>query len=39
VARWSGLWLRAQLVDDPIARALIYRVGGSPDGVVSVRTD
>ena len=39
VARWSGLWLRAQLVHDPIARALISRVGGTPDGVVSVRTD
>ncbi len=39
VARWSGLWLRAQLVDDPIARTLIYRVGGSLDGVVTVRTD
>lgn len=39
VARWSGLWLRAQLRDDPIARTLIYRVGGSRDGVVTVRTN
>ncbi|MGN9812482.1 alpha/beta hydrolase family protein [Micromonospora sp. BQ11] len=39
VARWSGLWLRAQIQDDLIARSLIYRVGGSRDGVVTVRTD
>jgi dienelactone hydrolase len=39
VARWSGLWLRAQLDRDPLARWLIYREGGSADGVVTVRTD
>lgn len=39
VARWSGLWLRAQIEHDPVARALIYHVRGSLDGVVTVRTD
>jgi dienelactone hydrolase len=39
VGRWSGLWLRAQLRRDPVARALIYLLHGSVDGVVQVRTD
>lgn len=39
VGRWSGLWLRAQLRNAPVARALVYLVRGSFDGVVRVRTD
>ncbi len=36
VARWTGLWLRMQLKDDPLARQWIDRIGGSLDGVVQV---
>jgi predicted dienelactone hydrolase len=39
VARWTGLWLRAQLQGDPLAREWIYQIGGSPDGVVQVSTN
>ena len=39
VGRWSGLWLRAQLRGDPVARVLIHLVRGSVDGTVRVRTD
>jgi hypothetical protein len=39
VARWTGLWLRMQLKDDPLARQWIDRIGGSFDGVVQVFTD
>ncbi len=34
-----GLWLRAQLRGDAVARALIYLVRGSADGTARVRTD
>ena len=39
VGRWSGLWLRAQLRADPVARTLIEVFRGSVDGTVRVRTD
>jgi hypothetical protein len=34
-----ALWLRAELLDDPWARAWIDRIGGSFDGAVNVVTD
>lgn len=39
VARWTGLWLRAQLQNDPTAKFWIYTLGGSLDEVVQVQTD
>ena len=39
VGRWSGLWLRARLRADPVARTLIEVFRGSVDGTVRVRTD
>lgn len=39
VARWTGLWFRAQLRRDPFARFFIYTLHGSLDRVVRVRTD
>lgn len=38
VGRWIGLWLRAELLDDPWARLWIERIGGSMDGRVNVST-
>jgi len=39
VTRWTGLWLRAQLRNDPFARWWIYQAEGSLDGVVEVCTE
>jgi hypothetical protein len=39
VARWTGLWLRAQLKKDPIAKFWLSTLGGSLDEVVTVETD
>lgn len=39
VALWTGLWLRAQLKNDPVARWWIYQAQGSPDEVVDVCTE
>lgn len=36
IARWLGLWLRAQLRDDPWAQFWVYQAGGSLDGIVNV---
>ncbi len=39
VARWTGLWLRAQLKNDPVAQWWIYQLEGSLDEVVEVCTE
>jgi hypothetical protein len=39
IAQWTGLWLRAQLNHDPIAKAWIYYIRHSADGVVQVKTN
>ncbi|WP_238013417.1 hypothetical protein KZZ52_23820 [Dactylosporangium sp. AC04546] len=38
VARWSALWLRAQL-GDPVGRAWVYGVGDAVDGLVETQYD
>jgi hypothetical protein len=39
VAKWTGLWLRAQLKDDLDSQFRLYTLGGSLDEVVTVETD
>ena len=39
IARWTGHWLRAQLLDDPRAQFWIYGAGGDFSGIVDVTTD
>lgn len=38
MARWTGLWLQAQLRNDPIAKVWLYLRSGSLDGIVTART-
>lgn len=37
IALWLGLFLRAHVLDDPIARYLVEETGGFPRGTVEVR--
>jgi hypothetical protein len=39
VARWAGFWLRAQLKNDRAANNWLYKIGGTQNGVITVRTD
>jgi len=39
LARWTALWLRAELRGDQAAAQWVFELGGSPDGSVTVISD